>query len=60
MEIWEQTDEQRIATAQARWVAEFERRHTVEHGPWRPHTDAADAPNGHAGQCAAALRRAVA
>jgi hypothetical protein len=32
MEIWEQTDERRIAAAQTRWAAEFERRHTLDGG----------------------------
>jgi len=34
MEIWEQTDERRIAAAQARWAAEFTQRHALDGGLW--------------------------
>jgi hypothetical protein len=41
MEVWEQSDERRIAAAQARWAAEFLNRRPFDHvlfvreGGWR-------------------------
>jgi hypothetical protein len=44
MEIWEQSDERRIAAAQARWTAEFVERRPFERvcvrDRWRCATDA--------------------
>jgi hypothetical protein len=47
MEIWEQSDDRRIAAAQARWAAEFEHRHAVEGGLWPCCSARVHAAEGH-------------
>jgi hypothetical protein len=51
MEIWEQSDERRIAVAQERWAAEFLNRRVFE-GGWRGRQDWDEPLAGHGPPCA--------
>ena len=57
MEIWEQTDDRRIAAAQARWAAEFEHPHAVEGGLWPCCCARIRAAEGHVPACGCDVER---